>query len=70
MTVKKKRCVRCESLDRKQKSKAVNEINGVYICDFCLQEIAEEEEFFNKGVDEQRGEIFDNEFIEGDEFED
>ena len=70
MTAKKKRCVRCESLDRKQKSKAVTEINEVYICDFCLQEIAEEEEFFNKGANESGGKIFNNEFIEGDEFED
>jgi superfamily II helicase len=70
-SVRRKRiCARCEAMDRKQKHSKVHDINGVFICDICLQEIADLELLFNKGADEQRGEIFNNELIEGDEFED
>ncbi len=46
---KKIKCVRCESLDRRQKSPHLQYLDEeIPICDFCLQEIAEEEEYFKQ----------------------
>ena len=38
----KKSCVRCESLERKQRGKEVHKFQGVYICSVCLEEMKDE----------------------------
>jgi len=47
MVSKKVKCVRCEALDRKQQSKKIMYTkDGVPLCTICIQEVAEEEEYF------------------------
>lgn len=68
MKRKKRKCIRCESLERPQQSKSVylvkNSAGGEFIplCSVCILEIKEEEEFLNSlkeiDEDEQGGEIF------------
>lgn len=59
------KCVRCESLDRPQKSRKIYKIKNhfgdeVPVCSSCLEEIAEEEEYFKVSEeDESRSEDFD-----------
>ena len=46
---KKDKCTRCESLDRKQQSKTIMYTkDGIPMCTICMQEIAEEEEYFKR----------------------
>ena len=40
------RCVRCEALERAQKHSNVHIVNDVPLCDACIEEIAEEEAYF------------------------
>ena len=62
----KLKCVRCESLEIKQRSKAVTMITNtlgdkIPLCSVCIVEITDEEEFFrNNSFDdsEYRDEIF------------
>jgi len=61
-----KKCVRCESLDRKQKSRKIHMVKGsseeeIPICSVCLLEMQEEEDFINslkEEEDESGGEVF------------
>ena len=46
---KKVKCVRCESLERKQKSPDIHYLDEeVPVCAVCLQEIVEEEDYFKR----------------------
>jgi hypothetical protein len=45
MASKKVKCVRCEMLERKQRSKYVYTVGGVSLCGVCVLEVKEEEEF-------------------------
>jgi hypothetical protein len=42
----KPKCVRCETLERKQQSPHIQYVGLVPLCSVCMQEIAEEELFF------------------------
>jgi hypothetical protein len=60
----KKRCVRCESLERKQKTRQVIYTGPIPVCLVCMQEIAEMESFFKKELEEEDefgSEVFDSE---------
>lgn len=60
MGSKRNRCVRCETLERKQQGKEVYQFQGVYICSVCLEEM-QDELLFPKDVeeDESGSEEFD-----------
>jgi len=57
------KCIRCESLDRKQKGKKIYKVKNRFgdeipVCVVCLEEIAEEEEYFNsleKDIEDEPG---------------
>jgi len=56
-------CIRCESLERSQQSKKIYKVKNHFgdeipVCAICLEEIAEEEEFF-KEQNEPGSEEFD-----------
>ena len=40
------KCVRCETLERKQQSSHIQYVGLVPLCSVCMQEIMEEELFF------------------------
>lgn len=56
----KNKCVRCETLERKQQGKEVYLFQGVYICSVCLEEM-HDELLFPKDIEEdaERSEDFD-----------
>ena len=64
---KRKKCVRCESLERVQQSKSIYLVKNslgefIPLCSVCVIEVKEEEEFLNslkEEDDEPRGERFD-----------
>jgi hypothetical protein len=56
------KCVRCEMLERKQKSSHIQYIGMVPLCDTCLEEIAEEELFFKIREEELEDESGSEEF--------
>lgn len=70
MAAKKVKCVRCESLERPQKSKSITFIKNavgesIPLCSMCILEIKEEEDFFIRSVqedDESGSEGLDIEF--------
>jgi hypothetical protein len=46
------RCVRCEALGRKQQSRRVQLTkDNIPLCEVCLIEVAEEEDFFKREED-------------------
>lgn len=55
MGSKKPICVRCEALERRQQSKTTRLLDGVTICDVCLQEIILEEDLFGNTEEDEQG---------------
>jgi len=67
---KKVKCVRCESLDRKQQSKKiVYTKDGIPLCTVCMLEAAEEEEYFKHLEDRCLTEELYYEYGSGEEFD-
>lgn len=46
------KCVRCETLERRQQSPHIQYVGLVPLCSICMQEIAEEELFFKTREEE------------------
>ena len=55
MANKKDKCVRCEALERPQRSKVVHKVLGVPICSVCIEELVEETFFFKDLEEDESG---------------
>jgi hypothetical protein len=61
MRAKKLRCVRCESLERSQKSKSIHYVKNalgesIPLCSTCILEMKEEEDFIRLAQEEDENE--------------
>lgn len=66
MRAKRLKCVRCESLERPQKSKSIHYVKNalgesIPLCSVCILEMKEEEDFIRlvQEEDEQGSEVLD-----------